>query len=75
MFQVNFLDATSPLLPVGAGVLQGSILGPPLYLLFTLDLQSGRDTTIVTYTVILATHSDLSIVSLMLQELLNSVQL
>ena len=49
-----------------------------LYLLFTSDLPSGSDTTVATYandTAILVTHSDPSIVSLILQELLNSVQL
>ena len=57
---------------------QGSVLGPLLYLLFTSDLPSTSETTVVAYaddTAILATHSDPSIASLMLQESLNSVQL
>ena len=57
----NSSSATSPLLSVGSGEPQGSDLYPLLYLLFTLDLSSGSEITVATYsddTAMVATHSD-----------------
>ena len=51
--------ATSEWHPIKSGVLQGSVLGPVLYTLYTADLPIRRDVTVATYaddTAILAAH-------------------
>jgi hypothetical protein len=60
-FQVKVEDSYTDLLPVNARVLQGSVLGPLLYLLYTAELPTSPDSTIATFaddTAILATDPD-----------------
>lgn len=60
-FQVKYQDQYTELHPINAGVPQGSVLGPVLYLLYTADLPVNHNVTTATYaddTAILSSHQD-----------------
>lgn len=64
-------------LPIKAGVPQGSILGSVLYLLFTADLPTNRNTVVATFTdhtAILASHEDPLLASTSLQNHVDAIQ-
>jgi hypothetical protein len=70
-FERKFNGESSSRFHIHSSVPQGSILGPLLYVLYTSDLTPSRETTLGTFTddtAIFATHGDLTIASLNLQE-------
>ncbi|KAL7296992.1 hypothetical protein TKK_0009427 [Trichogramma kaykai] len=76
-FQVKFNNIITKLYNINAGVPQGSVLGPTLYLIYTSDIPLANDVTTATYaddTSLLSSPSDPTIASINLQGHLTAVQ-
>lgn len=78
LFKVKVNNETTKLHAIRAGIPQGSVLGPILYLIYTHDLPTRQEITIATYaddTVILTSHLSAERASQNLQKYLDVVQL
>lgn len=76
-FQIKCRNSTSTIHPITAGIPQGSVLGPLLYIIFTYDIPKQAGVTVNTYaddTAILATDSNPISASNILQRYLITLQ-
>jgi hypothetical protein len=74
---VKYQEEQTSLIPIELDVPQGSVLWPVLYLLYTADLLTLRQTTVATFaddTTVLASHSNPKIASKLLKKNLDKIQ-